>query len=418
MQIMKINKPKGTYDLFPEDSAKWQWAEGIARDLFEEYGFFEIRTPIFESTELFSRSIGKFTDIVEKQMYTFKDKKDRSLTLRPEATASVIRAYLEKGEEGALKRFYYLGPMFRYDRPQRGRFRQFSQIGVELFGVAHPGADSEIILLLNELFGRWGLKNFEIQLNSLGCSLCRKKYLKILYDYLKEIPLCADCERRKEKNTLRVLDCKNETCQSRLMNAPKITDYLCNDCSSHFEKLKNYLDYLKVPYSVNPLLVRGLDYYTRTVFELFLAKSGKNIAVAAGGRYDNLIEELGGRKTPAVGFAIGMERLMTNLVLPDQKKISFYFAFLGDEKILKEAIKLTQKLRKSKIPVIINYEARSLKNQLRQADKLGSKFVLILGPEEFEKNVVILRDMKNSTQEEIKRENLVEKIKGLPKEII
>ena len=418
MQIMKINKPKGTYDLFPEDSAKWQWAEGIARDLFEEYGFFEIRTPIFESTELFSRSIGKFTDIVEKQMYTFKDKKDRSLTLRPEATASVIRAYLEKGEEGALKRFYYLGPMFRYDRPQRGRFRQFSQIGVELFGVAHPGADSEIILLLNELFGRWGLKNFEIQLNSLGCSLCRKKYLKILYDYLKEIPLCADCERRKEKNTLRVLDCKNETCQSRLMNAPKITDCLCKDCSSHFEKLKNYLDYLKVPYSVNPRLVRGLDYYTRTVFELFLAKSGKNIAVAAGGRYDNLIEELGGRKTPAVGFAIGMERLMTNLVLPDQKKISFYFAFLGDEKILKEAIKLTQKLRKSKIPVIINYEARSLKNQLRQADRLGCEFTLIFGPEEFEKNVVILRDMKKSTQEEIKRENLVEKIKGLPKEII
>ncbi len=414
MQIMKINKPKGTYDLFPEESGKWQWAEEIARNLFGEYGFFEIRTPIFESTELFSRSIGKFTEIVEKQMYTFKDKKGRSLTLRPEATASVIRAYLEKGEEHVLKRFYYLGPMFRYDRPQRGRFRQFSQIGVELFGVAHPGADSEIILLLNELFQRWGLKNFEIQLNFLGCSLCQEKYVKILYDYLKKIPLCTDCERRKEKNTLRVLDCKNEMCQSAIEETPKLTDYLCQDCSFHFARVKDYLDCMKVPYRLNPRLVRGLDYYTRTVFELFLAESGGNIAVAAGGRYDNLMEELGGRKTPAVGFAIGMERLMANLVPPGQKKrIPFYFAFLGEEKILKEAIKLTQKLRKSKIPVIINYEARSLKSQLRQADRLGCEFTIILGPKEFEKNVVILRDMKKSTQEEIKRENLVGKIKEI-----
>ena len=413
MQMMKIDKPKGTYDLFPEDSAKRQWAEEVARNLFEEYGFFEIRTPIFEATELFSRSIGKFTDIVEKQMYSFKDKKERSFTLRPEATASVIRAYLEKGEEQTSKRFYYSGPMFRYDRPQRGRFRQFSQIGVELFGVAHPGADSEIILLLSELFKRWGLKNFEIRLNSLGCSVCRGKYIKILYNYLKEIPLCPDCERRKKKNTLRVLDCKNEMCQPAIRKAPKITDYLCQNCSSHFEKVKDYLDYLKIPYVIDSRLVRGLDYYTRTVFELFLPQSGGNIAVAAGGRYDNLIEELGGRKTPAVGFAIGMERLLTNLVFPQQKKAPLYFAFLGEEKILKESIELTQKLRRSKIPVIINYETRSLKSQLHQANRLGCEFVLILGPDEFEKNVVILRDMKNSAQKEIKKEELIEKIKKI-----
>ncbi len=409
--MTKINRPRGTYDLFPEELTRWQWAEQIARDAFEEYGFSEIRTPIFEPTELFSRSIGKFTDIVEKQMYTFKDKKGRSLTLRPEATASAIRAYLEKGEEQLPKRFYYLGPMFRYDRPQKGRFRQFYQIGVELFGVEHPGADCEIILLLSELFQRWKLKDFEIQLNSLGCSICKEKYSKALFDYLKGTSLCEDCEARKQKNVLRILDCKNKICRSAIEKAPKITDYLCEDCSLHFEKVKDYLHHLKIPYSLNPHLVRGLDYYTRTVFELFLPELERGIAIAAGGRYDNLIEELGGRKTPAIGFAIGVERLIANLDSSEKKKSPLYLAFLGEERILKEVMKLAQRLRRNKIPLIVNYKARSLKSQLHQADRLGSKFVLIIGPEEFEKGTVILRDMKDSSQTAVKKENLIEKIK-------
>ncbi len=416
MQVdMKINRPRGTYDLFPEELIKWQWAERIAKETFGEYGFSEVRTPIFEATELFSRSIGKFTDIVEKQMYTFRDKKGRSLTLRPEATASVIRAYLEKGGEQGSERFYYLGPMFRYDRPQKGRFRQFYQIGVELFGAAHPAADCEIIFLLNDLFQKWKLKKFEIQLNSLGCAVCKEKYRKALFDYLKGISLCKECEARKQKNVLRVLDCKNPACQSYIEKAPKVTDYLCDDCSLHFEKVKEYLNLLKVPYNLDSYLVRGLDYYTRTVFEVFLPELGKEIAIAAGGRYDNLIEELGGRKTPAIGFAVGLERLIANLDGPEKKKSPLYLASLGEEKILKETMKLAQRLRRNKIQVIANYEARSLKSQLHQADRLGSKFVLIIGPKELEEGTAILRDMKGSRQTVIKRENLIEKIKEVGK---
>ena len=411
---MKINRPRGTYDLFPEELRRWQWAEQIARDTFEEYGFSEIRTPIFEATDLFSRSLGKFTEIVEKQMYTFRDKKGRSLTLRPEATASVIRAYLEKGEDEGSKRFYYLGPMFRYDRPQRERFRQFYQIGVELFGVSHPGADVEIILLLRDLFGRWGLKDFQIQLNSLGCAVCKEKYRKVLFDYLKGGALCGDCERRKQKNVLRILDCKNPACQSSIEKAPGVIDYLCKDCSLHFERVEDCLRHFNVSYALNPHLVRGLDYYTRTVFELFLPELGKEIAIAAGGRYDNLIEELGGRKTPAIGFAIGLERLIGNLDTPRKARPLIYLACLGEEEILREAMEQANEIRKKgEYSVIVNYEARSLRSQLRRADRLGSKFVLIIGPEEFEEGTVILRDMKGSSQEKIKRENLIEKIKQI-----
>jgi len=319
---------------------------------------------------------------------------------------------LEKGNTSET-RFYYFGPMFRYDRPQRGRFRQFYQTGVELLGAVHPGIDTEIILLLSEFFQKLGLKDFEIQLNSLGCSLCKEKYNKILFNYLKEKCLCKDCERRKEKNVLRILDCKNKICQSYVQEAPKIIDHLCPNCLSHFEEVREYLDFLGVSYSLNPHLVRGLDYYTRTVFELFLPNSGEDIAIAAGGRYDNLVEELGGRKTPAIGFAVGLERLIANLDILKEKEPSFYFAYLGEKEILKRAMELTAELRKNKIPVIINYERKSLGNQLHQADRLGSKFVLILGSREFKENTVILRDMKNSSQRVIKRENLVEKIKEI-----
>lgn len=409
------NAPRGTYDILPGDSRRWQYIEESVSRIFHAYGYEEIRTPMFEHTELFVRGIGETTDIVQKEMYTFVDNGGRSLTLRPEGTASVARAYLEHKmfSEAQPVKMYYIGPMFRYERPQAGRYRQLYQFGAEALGTSDPVADVEMIAMPFELYRTLGLKSLEVQVNSIGCPECRPKYRAALVEWLKEREdkLCKTCQSRLERNPLRVLDCKEAQCQAATEGAPRTIDFLCQECEKHFASVQNYLRILEIPFTVNPRLVRGLDYYTKTVFEVVSTAVGAQSALCGGGRYDGLVEEVGGRSTPGVGFAAGMDRLMLALAnegieLPVSMRYDVFVAALGEEP-RKKAVELTFALRTKGIRTDLDYGSRSLKAQMKAADRDGAKLVLILGDDELKRGVAVVRRMDTSEQVEIALPELV-----------
>lgn len=415
---MKYKAPRGTRDILPDEAAKWQHIEARYQEFCALYGFGEIRTPIFEQTELFARSVGEDSDIVSKEMYSFKDRSGRDLTLRPELTASVARAYLEHnlGEKQQPIKLYYSGPMFRYDRPQAGRYRQFHQFGLEIFGAAHPAADCEIITFCYNFFRSLNLSNLNIELNSVGCPVCRPAYRDVLVPYLEalEQDLCGDCRRRYRSNPMRVLDCKEESCQTRVKDAPKMTDHLCAGCEEHFSTLRRLLTKLDVPYNLNDRLVRGLDYYTRTAFEITSGALGAQASVCGGGRYDNLVEHLGGPPTPGVGVAFGKERILLTM---DWEKEQHHggqkiFVVTAGSGLEDEALNLAGELRNNKIAAETDLLERSLKAQMKYAGKLGFEKVAIIGEQEIASGMVALRDMKSGEQHEMPRSQLAAGLTG------
>ncbi len=414
---MPIKGIRGFKDILPGEVEKWQFVEGEARRLFGLFGFSELRIPILERTELFARGIGASSDIVGKEMYTFPDRDGDSLTLRPEATTSIVRAYLEHNLylKEAVGKYYFIGPMFRYERPQKGRYRQFHQIDAEFLGVQEPEADAEILVMLMRYLTGLGLKKVSLQINSLGCPDCRLPYKAEIQTFLrtKSEGLCEDCQRRLETNPLRVFDCKQSTCQALLATAPVILDFLCPDCRRHFERVKTLLNGLDLAYSVNPRMVRGLDYYTRTAFEVVTGELGAQNAVCGGGRYDGLAEEIGGPPIPAIGFAIGMERLV--MLLGGEGNYSrfpdVFVAALGEE-AQRRAFILLQELRDVRVWAEADYGGKSLKSQMRRADKMKSSYVIILGEEELKKEVAVLRDMATKGQEEIAWGEIVRTLKN------
>jgi histidyl-tRNA synthetase len=408
---------RGFKDILPGEVEKWQYVESEARRVFGLFGFLELRIPLLERTELFARSIGESTDIVGKEMYTFPDRDGDSLTLRPEATTSIMRAYLEHGLDvkEPVGKYYFIGPMFRYERPQKGRYRQFHQIDAEILGVQEAQADAEILVMLMRFLGGLALKNLNLQINSLGDPACRGPYRDEIQKFLrsKSEEVCEDCQRRLETNPLRVFDCKKEECQAQLEGAPVVLDFLCSDCRRHFGQVKGLLDELRLPYAVNPRMVRGLDYYTRTAFEVVAGDLGAQNAVCGGGRYDGLAEEIGGPSVPAIGFAIGVERLV--MLLPEEKNYLRYpdvfLAALGEE-AQRKGFSLAQELRDAGVWVEIDYEGKSLKSQMRKADRLKTPRVIILGEEELKKGQVVFRDMATKAQEEVPFEEILRKVKG------
>jgi histidyl-tRNA synthetase len=409
---------RGFKDILPGEVELWQYIEKTARSLFEDFGFKEIRIPIMERTELFARSIGEDTDIVEKEMYTFPDRKGSLITLRPEATASVCRSYIQHKlySKDPVQKYFTIGPMFRRERPQKGRYRQFYQINAEIFGVDSPLVDVELIFLLVTLFSRLSVSDVEAHINSLGCPECRPKFNAVLSDFLTSSTgnLCSDCVRRKDRNPLRVLDCKVPACREAMVHAPSILDYLCPACSQHFETVKTALDAMNVPFTIDKRLVRGLDYYTRTTFEIQTGSLGAQSAVAGGGRYDGLVKALGGPDTPATGFAIGLDRLaeITGLNCNDFIKTpDIYLAALG-EKSLSLAFEWKSALCLEGVKTEMDFGDKSLKSQMKRADRLGAKHVLIVGDNEIKQGSVILRNMTTKEQVTIPIEHVVENIKA------
>lgn len=410
--------PKGTQDILPEDISKWYHIENTIKEILNKYGYKEIRTPIFEHTELFVRGIGESTDIVTKEMFTFPDRKGRSLTLRPEGTAPVVRAYLENRMDRNSKvvKLFYLGSMFRCEKPQAGRFRQFNQFGIEIIGTKSPAADAEVILTVLEIYRKLGLKNLEILINSVGCKKCRIDYIQKLKEYLKGKKdfLCSECKERYSKNPLRVLDCKRDSCKKIIEAAPVITENLCQECESHFSEVKKYLDDQKIVFHEDPRLVRGLDYYTKTAFEIISGGLGAQNAIGGGGRYDDLVEELGGKPTPAVGFAAGIERM---IIAMDQQKVEWpvekrldIFVAKVDEKNKDTVFRLLQKIRNAGLSADMDYSGGSLKSQMRIANKIGARYTVIVGEEELSKNMVILRNMQTKEQKEVKIDNVINEL--------
>ena len=405
--MKKYSALKGTQDILPPDIHIWQKVEVVAKDVFTAYGFQELRAPIIESTDIFIRSIGETTDIVEKEMYTFSDKAGRSITLRPEGTAPIVRCYVENYLYNlpSPQKFFYSGPMFRHERPQAGRFRQFFQIGAEAFGIGEPKIDAEILSMLKLFFERLGLKGLNFQVNSIGCEKCRPDYRNALVNFFSDRidGLCPDCKRRFEYNPLRILDCKVDACIKLREGTPRVTDFLCSECREHFNKLLSLLNLLDVPYVINPDMVRGLDYYTRTTFEVTSEQLGAQNAVAAGGRYDRLVEDFGGPPTPAIGFAIGMERI-TALVKSSCKETipgpEVFIATIG-EPAEKEGLIIADKLRNKGIWVEIGYAGNSLKSQLRKADRLSAHYVLIIGDDEIAAGKLNWKRLSDGTQGEI-----------------
>jgi histidyl-tRNA synthetase len=415
---MKIQSIRGFNDILPDQIKRWHYIEERARTIFELYGFSEIRPPVVEFTEVFARSLGTTTDIVEKEMYTFTDRDGSSITLRPEGTAGVVRAFIEHSmyAKSPVTKLYYMGMMFRHERPQKGRYRGFNQIGAELFGSKDPLADAELILMLWRFFEAIGIgSNLRLELSSIGDEKCRPAYKQKLVDFFtpRKGELCEDCQRRLEANPLRILDCKKERDGEIAKGAPSILESLCQECEGHFGEVKDALESVGVEYVINPRIVRGLDYYTRTVFEITTDELGAQNAVAAGGRYDRLVEELGGPPTPAVGFALGMERIIMlhekTVTGRFQKEADAFIAHLGNE-ARKTAFVLAYQLRKNGVFVDMDYEDKSLKSQLKRADKLGVKYTIIIGEEELRRGKVKVRNMRQSTEEEIDLEN----VKNLP----
>ena len=416
---MLTNAPRGTKDILPDTVGDWNYVEGEIRELCRRFGYSEIRTPIFEHTELFQRGIGEGTDVVDKEMYTFTDRGERSITLRPENTASAVRAYLQNKlyAQSNLVKLFYIGSMFRYDRPQAGRMREFHQFGVEALGEANPAVDAEVILLAMNLLEGLGLKDLELSINSVGCPKCRSKYRTMLQDFFRDKleDLCEDCRSRFERSPLRILDCKKDSDKPYMADAPKITDCLCEECADHFAKLKELLTSAGISFTHDPRLVRGLDYYTKTAFEIKYPPLGAQSAVAGGGRYDGLIEEMGGNPTPAVGFATGLERLLLALesqnLLPEKNRsVDAYVVALG-ETAQAEGFKLLNSLRQQGLSAAMDFAGRSMKAQMKQANKLGAKYSVILGEDEIAEGVVMLRSMEDSSQAKVPMAQVAEKIK-------
>lgn len=409
---------KGVKDILPDEMPKWRLVEETARRLAEAYGFREVRIPVFEVTELFARSIGATTDIVEKEMYTFQDRDGTSLTLRPEGTAGAVRAYIEHNlaQEPLAQKLFYLGPMFRHERPQAGRLRQFHQLGVETFGVADPGADIEVIDLLWQFFRALRLPDLTLEINSLGEVADRPAYKRALTAYLKPLEggLCANCRRRLETNPLRILDCKVPSCRDATENAPRLTDHLSPAARSHFDDVLSGLGALGIRYELNPRLVRGLDYYTLTTFEVTSGRLGAQNAVGAGGRYDGLVQALGGPAIPAIGFAVGLERV--TLMLPPGSGLArpelVFVAAFGKEGGA-AGLRLVHELRLRGVSADTDYRARTLKALLRQADKREAAYTLLLGDDEVARGRVILRDMRTKEQQDVPLASAVERIAGL-----
>jgi len=408
--LVKLKALKGFKDVLPDEVGIWQNIESTARDIFRRYGFAEIRVPILEKTKLFARSIGETTDIVEKEMYTFEDRNGEMITMRPEGTASVLRSFIEHSlhSKQPVNKLFTIGPMFRHERPQKGRLRQFHQMSVEVLGEAGPFLDAELMAMAWSLLDRIGLK-VSLEVNSLGCPECRPSFNKALLDFLedKQDDICPDCQRRRTKNPLRVLDCKSERCQELYQGAPSILDHLCDGCREHFAQVERGLSLLEVPYRVNSFMVRGLDYYTRTTFELITGDLGAQSAVGAGGRYDGLIKQLGGPALPGIGFAMGLERLV--LLLEQQVggreavEEGLFIAALGPA-AQERALVMAQALRRQGVVVGLDHAGRSLKSQMKQANKLKFRHTLIMGDDELEKGVAPLRDMNTKEQVELSLE--------------
>ncbi len=414
-----INIPKGTKDVLPSQVYKWQHVEKVAREVAETFAFREIRTPVFEHTELFLRGVGDTTDIVNKEMYTFLDKGNRSITLKPEGTAGVARSFIENGMAGGVlpAKMYYIIPAFRYERPQAGRLREFHQFGIEMYGAAGAQADAEVILLGYEFLKKLGLKQVKLQINSIGCKQCRAKYNEALKEYFRPNldKMCPDCNARFEKNPMRIIDCKSEECRKYTANAPRMLDYLCDDCKAHFEEVKTLLTLSGVSYEINPSIVRGLDYYSRTVFEFVTSAAGAQGTVCGGGRYDGLLEQMGEKSVPAVGFAAGMERLLMvveaeNAPMPEDNGVDCYL--LGMDGASREkAFTIASGLRAQGIACDVDHMNRSVKAQFKYADKTKARFVAVLGETELLSGEAEMKDMKNSTSVRVKFENLAQYIK-------
>lgn len=413
---MKIKSIRGFHDILPESIRRWHFIEDAARHIFELYGFSEIRIPVLEFTDVFARSLGTTTDIVEKEMYTFEDRDGSSLTLRPEGTAGVVRAYIEDSmhAKSGISKLYYSGMMFRHERPQKGRFRGFYQIGAELIGPQEPTSDAELITMLWRFFEETELTQFlELEISSLGDQNCRPQYKEKLVEYFtpNKNDLCENCQRRLQANPLRILDCKEKKCKEIAADPPSMLDNLCQECENHFDAVKENLIAADIPFTINPKIVRGLDYYTRTVFEITTQELGAQNAVAAGGRYDGLVKELGGPDIAAVGFAMGIERivLLQEIAIPEgfPKRVNVYIAHMGDE-ARKAAFPLATQLRKKGVSVEMEYGNKSLKSQMKRADKLGAAFTFIVGEDELEKGVIKVRDMNESLEEDIKIDEIVD----------
>lgn len=416
---LELRAPRGTSDIFSRQAGLRRYLEETAVELFERYGYHPITTPIFERTELFTRSIGESTDIVQKEMYTFRDKSGRSLTLRPEGTAPVVRAFLEHKliSQPLPIKLYYSGPMFRYERPQAGRSREFWQVGVEAIGSMDPAIDVETVSLMMHYLEILGLRDLELLLNSMGCSGCRPSFVEVLKAYLEEhrANLCIDCKRRVRLNPLRIFDCKKEKCRGLLKEAPLITDYLCADCKAHFAEVQSLLMSIGVEFKLEPSLVRGFDYYTKTAFEVRSPHLGAQNALGGGGRYDGLIEEFGGPPTPAIGFALGVERVIMALHcegidLPEDSTLDVFLAVVGRES-KPEGFKLLDRLRKLGIAADMNYGDRSLKAQMKLADRMGALYTLFVGSEELRRGMCKIRDMNSGEQVEVAFEKIPQWLK-------
>lgn len=409
-----IKAARGTKDIFGEEAVKYTYISKIAQEIFESYGYTFIKTPIFEETDLFKRGIGEGTDVVEKEMYTFRDRGDRSLTLRPENTASVVRSYLENGIYGKedVTKYYYNGSMFRYERPQAGRQREFNQIGVEVLGESSPILDAEVISMSYSLLEKLGISDLEVHINSVGTNASRTKYREKLLNFLEPIKeeLCEDCRMRMEKNPLRVLDCKIDKCKELTKGAPSIIDSLAEEERVHYETVKRYLDIFGVKYVEDPKLVRGLDYYSSTVYEIVTNKLGAQGTVLGGGRYDNLLKQLGDKDIPAVGFAAGVERMMMLLENYPKNNPEVYVAWLG-ENTQEFGLKIAKDLRDNGIKTFVDFNSKGMKSHMKKADKLAVKYCIIVGEDEMNKGVVVLKDFNARTQEEMSLEKVIEIIK-------
>ncbi|MEG2719929.1 MAG: histidine--tRNA ligase [Oscillospiraceae bacterium] len=414
------NSIKGTLDTLPSSSYKLQYIESAVKEIAENYGFYEIRTPVFEHTELFNRSVGETTDVVQKEMYTFTDKGGRSITLRPEGTAGAVRSFLEHGlfNEPLPQNVFYLTSCYRYEKPQAGRLREFHQFGVESFGAATPAADAEIIALANEVFNYLGVNNLSIEINSIGCPTCRAEYHKALKEYFAEhkSELCDTCLSRFDRNPMRILDCKSPVCSEIAAKAPVITDFLCEDCNEHFELVKKYLNGMNIDFSVNPQIVRGLDYYTRTVFEFVSNEIGAQGTVCGGGRYDGLIEELGGKPLPACGFAMGIERLMLLMEaqkseFPERKKCDLFIASMGENANIKAAA-IANDLRNEGISVQFDTASRSVKAQMKFANKIGAAYTMVIGDSELENGIIKIKNMADGIEKEINLSNFTDEFQS------
>lgn len=406
---------KGTKDVLPKDVHKNQYIEATALDIASKFGYKEIRTPVFEHTELFQRGVGDTTDVVQKEMYTFDDKGGRSITLRPEGTAGAVRSFLENGlcNEALPQKVCYLTSCYRYEKPQAGRLREFHQFGVECFGTASPLADAEIIALAKSIFDTLGVRDLSLEINSIGCPKCRAEYHKALKEYFasRKDELCDACKGRLDRNPMRILDCKSPICHEIAQGAPVVIDYLCDECKEHFEKVQKYLDAQNIEYKINPQIVRGLDYYTKTVFEFVSNSIGAQGTVCGGGRYDGLVEELGGQHTASLGFAMGLERLMLLMEaqgceFPQAEKPDLFIVALGEKATLK-ALEIAKDMREEGFSALLDLNQRSVRAQMKYADKLGAKFNVVIGDNEVENKIAKLKNMQTGEETEINLDTFV-----------